>query len=252
MVDPLTLVVAALCVFIISFTKGAFGGGFAIIGIPLLALVMDPLVAGAFLAPLFCAGDVVALRYWRPSTWSRPDLRILVPGQLVGMGLGFLVLNVADRSLFAVALAVITLLFTAHWFTGGRTVVKRARSLPKGVAAGIASGVTSMVAHAGGPPVAMYLLPLGLPKTVYAGTTYLFFVVSNFAKVGPWLVLATPTPELWRLMALSLPVIVAGVWLGWRLHERLDQRQLYNACYALLVVVALKLLWDGLKGYGLL
>ena len=40
MVDPLTLAVAALCVFIISFTKGAFGGGFAIIGIPLLALVM--------------------------------------------------------------------------------------------------------------------------------------------------------------------------------------------------------------------
>jgi uncharacterized protein len=252
MVDPLTLAVAALCVLIISFTKGAFGGGFAIIGIPLLALVMDPLVAGAFLAPLFCVGDVVALRYWRPSTWSRPDLQILVPAQLVGMGLGFLALNVANRSLFAIAIALITLLFTAHWFTGGRMVVKRPRSLGKGIAAGTASGVTSMVAHAGGPPVAMYLLPLGLPKAIYAGTTYLFFVVSNFAKVGPWLVLATPTPELWWLMALSIPVIVMGVWLGWRLHERLDQRQMYSACYALLVVVGLKLLWDGLKGYGLL
>ena len=41
------------------------------------------------------------------------------------------------------------------------------------------------------------------------------------------------------------------VWLGWRLHERLDQRQLYRACYALLTVTALKLLWDGLRGYGL-
>jgi len=252
MVDPLTLAVAALCVLIISFTKGAFGGGFAIIGIPLLALVMDPLVAGAFLAPLFCVGDVVALRYWRPATWSRPDLQILVPAQLVGMGLGFLALNVANRSLFAIAIALITLIFTAHWFTGGRMVVKRPRSLGKGVAAGTVSGLTSMVAHAGGPPVAMYLLPLGLPKSVYAGTTYLFFVVSNFAKVGPWLVLAAPTPELWWLMAMSVPVIVIGVWLGWRLHERLDQRQMYSACYALLVVVGLKLLWDGLKGYGLL
>jgi uncharacterized protein len=252
MVDPLTLAVAALCVFTISFTKGAFGGGFAIIGIPLLALVMDPLVAGAFLAPLFCVGDVVALRYWRPSTWSRPDLQILVPAQLVGMGLGFLALNVANRSLFAIAIALITLLFTAHWFTGGRMVVKRPRSLAKGIAAGTVSGATSMVAHAGGPPVAMYLLSLGLPKSVYAGTTYLFFVVSNFAKVGPWLVLAAPTPELWLLMAMSVPVIVVGVWLGWRLHERLDQRQMYSACYALLVVVGLKLLWDGLKGYGLL
>ena len=87
MVDPLTLAVAALCVLIISFTKGAFGGGFAIIGIPLLALVMDPLVAGAFLAPLFCVGDVVALRYWRPSTWSRPDLQLSCPPSLSGWDL---------------------------------------------------------------------------------------------------------------------------------------------------------------------
>jgi len=40
--------------------------------------------------------------------------------------------------------------------------------------------MTSMMAHAGGPPVAMYLLPLGLSKSVYAGTTFLFFVVGNF------------------------------------------------------------------------
>jgi uncharacterized protein len=251
MFDPLILTVVALCVFIISFTKGAFGGGFAILGIPLLALVMDPLVAGAFLAPLFCIADVVALRYWRPSTWSRPDLQVLVPSQLVGMGLGFLVLNVADRSFFAITIALLTLLFTAHWFMGGGRVVERPRSLAKGIAAGMTSGTTSMVAHAGGPPVAMYLLPLGLPKGVYAGTTYLFFVVSNFVKVGPWLVLATPTAELWLLMAASIPIIVLGVWVGWLLHGRLDQRQMYNACYALLVVVGLKLLWDGLKGYGL-
>jgi uncharacterized membrane protein YfcA len=251
MVDPLTLAVGALCVLIIAFTKGAFGGGFAIIGIPLLALVMDPIVAGAFLAPLFCVSDIVALRYWRPSTWSRPDLQILVPSQLAGMGLGFLLLNIANRSFFAVAIGSITLLFAGHWFRGGGAVVEHPRSLAKGIAAGAASGLTSMVAHAGGPPVAMYLLPLGLPKAVYAGTTYLFFVVANFAKVWPWLVLATPTPNLWVLMALSVPVVWVGVWLGWRLHERLDQRQMYSACYALLVVVALKLLWDGLKGYGL-
>ena len=29
----------------------------------------------------------------------------------------------------------------------------------------------------------------------------------------------------------------------------LDQRQVYRACYGLLVVTALKLLWDGLSGY---
>jgi uncharacterized membrane protein YfcA len=50
-------------------------------------------------------------------------------------------------------------------------------------------------------------------------------------------------------MAACLLAIPSGVWLGWRLHGRLDQRQIYRTCYGLLVVTALKLLWDGVSGY---
>jgi uncharacterized membrane protein YfcA len=51
---------------------------------------------------------------------------------------------------------------------------------------------------------------------------------------------------------INMPVILLGVWSGWQLHGRLNQVQLYRACYALLIVVALKLLWDGARGYELL
>jgi uncharacterized protein len=247
--DPPTIAVSIAAVFLISFMKGAFGGGFAIIGIPFLALVMDPITAGALLAPLFCITDLVALRYWRPSTWSKPDLIVLVPALLVGMGLGFLVIGYADRRFIAIAVALITLTFAGMWFMGGGKVVQRPRSVAKGTLAGVTSGVASMVAHAGGPPVAMYLLRLGLPSAVYAGTTFLYFVFSNLVKVGPWLAIAEPTREFWLLMAIVLPAIPTGMWSGWVLHTRLDQRQLYGACYALLVVVALKLMWDGIAGY---
>ena len=47
--------------------KGSFGGGFAIIGIPLLALVMDPLTAGALLAPLFVMSAAAARSRVAPS-----------------------------------------------------------------------------------------------------------------------------------------------------------------------------------------
>jgi len=60
--------------------KGAFGGGFSIVGIPLLSIVMDPVTAGGLLAPLFIAMDLFALRYWKPSTWSKPDLVLLFTG----------------------------------------------------------------------------------------------------------------------------------------------------------------------------
>ena len=234
----------------ISFMKGAFGGGFAIIGIPLLALVMAPLTAGALLAPLFVAMDLAALRYWRPSTWSRSELVVPLPALVVGIGLGTILLSVLNERAVAIIIGFVTLTFAGLWFLGGGEVVQRPRSVPKGFAAGLGSGVTTMVAHAGGPPLALYLLGLGLPKALYAGTTSLFFSVGNLVKFVPWLWVGGTSKELAWLMVMSLPVIPLGVWLGWRLHERLDQVQLYRVCYGLLVVTAVKLLWDGVAGYS--
>jgi uncharacterized membrane protein YfcA len=244
-----TILIAFTGVFLICFMKGAFGGGFSIIGIPLLSIVMDPVTAGGLLAPLFIAMDLFALLYWKPSTWSKPDLVLLLPGLVVGIGVGYLVFRYLDHRAIALVMAFITLSFVGLWFAGGGQVTVRPRSTSGALAAGLASGTTTMVAHSGGPPLAMYLLPLGLSKEIYAGTTSLFFTVGNAMKAVPWLVLAKPTGNVWTLMAICLLAIPAGVWLGWRLHGKLDQRQLYRACYALLIVTALKLLWDGVSGY---
>jgi uncharacterized membrane protein YfcA len=250
--DISVLLVVAFGVFLIAFMKGAFGGGLAVIGIPVLSLVLDPISAGAVLAPLFVLMDLFALYYWRPKTWSRIDLALLLPGLALGTGIGFMLMKVADRSAVAIVIALITLGFTLLWFRGGGKIVQRPRSKPKALIAGTASGITSMMAHSGGPPVAMYLLPLGLPKIVYAGTSSSFFAAGNLMKVIPWLALAQPTQDLWTLMALCLPIIPFGVWAGYKLNERLDQTQLYRLCYGLLFVTALKLLWDGLRGYGVI
>lgn len=251
-VNPIALMLVAFAVFLITVMKGAFGGGFAIVGIPFMALVMDPIAAGALLALVLCLSDIVALRYWRPSTWSTADLKLLMPGQLLGIGAAYLFMRAADRSFVAVIIAILTLWFAGLWFAGGGRISAQPRSSVKGVAAGVASGIGSMLAHSGGPPVAMYLLPLGLPKSEYAGTTFVFFIVGNLLKVGPWLALVELDRQFWALLIINLPVIALGVWSGWQLHDRLDQVQLYRACYALLIVVALKLLWDGARGYALL
>jgi uncharacterized membrane protein YfcA len=244
-----TILVAFAGVFLICFMKGAFGGGFSIVGIPLLSLVMDPVTAGGLLAPLFVAMDLFALRYWKPSTWSKPDLVLLLPGLVTGIGLGYLLFRVLDHRAVAIVMAVVTLIFVGLWLISGPKVTIAPRSSPKALAAGLASGVTTMVAHSGGPPLAMYLLPLGLAKEVYAGTTSLFFTVGNATKAVPWLLIVRPSGNVWIVMAACLLAIPSGVWLGWRLHGKLDQQQIYRACYGLLVVTALKLLWDGVSGY---
>src|ERR1700722_16107003 len=135
---PATILIAFAGVFLICFMKGAFGGGFSIVGIPLLSFVMDPVTAGGLLAPLFIAMDLFALRYWKPSTWSKPDLVLLLPGLVVGIGLGYLLFRFLDHRAISVVMAVTTLGFVGLWLLGGGGVAVRGRSTAKAISDGLA------------------------------------------------------------------------------------------------------------------
>ncbi len=241
--------VAGFAILLIALVKGAFGGGFGLVGIPLLSLVMDPISAGAIIAPLFIPMDLVALRYFPPRTWSKPDINILVPTMIVGTAIGAALLSALDTRLVSIAIATVSLAFAAQWYAGGQKVSIAERKTWHGALAGTVSGFTSLVAHSGGPPLAVYLLRLGLSKEVYVGTNTIYFMIVNIIKVWPWLWVGQPTRAMWLLVAICTPIAMFGVWLGWTLHKRLDQRRMYQGCYALLVVASAKLLWDGVRGF---
>jgi uncharacterized protein len=248
--DVKFLAIGGATVLLMSLVRGAFGGGFGVIGIPLLSLAVDPVRAGALLAPLFCLMDLLLVPQYRPATWAKRELAALLPGLLCGMATGFLAVTHVDTRVMTVLIGSVTLAFALRWFFAGATVegARRPRSTPRAVLFGSLSGFTSFVAHSGGPPLVMYLLPLGLPKQVYAGTSNAFFAVGNLVKLTPWLVIGASLPGFTPQAMQLAPFVPLGVWLGKKLHDRLPQRRMYQGCYALLVVVAGKLLLDGLRG----
>src|ERR1700750_2554872 len=110
-----TILIAFAGVFLICFMKGAFGGGFSIVGIPLLSIVMDPVTAGGLLAPLFIAMDLFALRYWKSSTWAKPDLILLRARLVAGIGFGYLLFRFLDHRAISIVMAAVTLIFVGLW-----------------------------------------------------------------------------------------------------------------------------------------
>ncbi len=243
------ILAAGFATLLIALVKGAFGGGFGLVGIPLLSLTMDPITAGAIMAPLFIPMDLVALRYFPPRTWSKPDIKVLVPTMILGTAIGAALLTVLDTRLVSIAISLVALAFAAHWYLGGQQLAAAPRKLWHGMLAGTVSGITSLLAHSGGPPLAVYLLRLGLAKEVYVGTNTIYFIIVNAIKVWPWLYVGRPTAAMWMLIAICTPIAMLGVWLGWLVHTRLDQRRMYQGCYLLLVLSSTKLLWDGIRGF---
>jgi hypothetical protein len=249
--DPLFYLVGIPTVLVMSISKGAFGGGLAIVGVPFLSLVMSPIEAAIVVAPLVSFMDLFALNTFGPKTWSKPDLSWLVPGLLAGIALGYAFFALVDARLVSLGIGAITVAFAADYFLRAR--LKPAGTLPLipplALLAGLASGFTTFVAHAGGPPAQMYLLSRGLNKTVFAGTNLALFTLGNFVKLLPYGLLAWAQPRLLLAALLLAPAVPIGVWAGVWLHERLEQPRLFFWCYVILLLAAMKLLFDAALAY---
>jgi hypothetical protein len=244
--DPLFYVIGGLTVFLMAFSKSAFGGGLALLGIPMFSLVTDPIAAAIITAPLLVVMDLFTMRHLGPATWSMPDVRWLLPGLIGGIGLGWLFYERANPGIVALVIGMVTLGFVIHWFLKGRAADTPPEPVRPGLALGLGSiaGFTTFVAHAGGPPIAMYLLRRGLDKTVFAGTNLIVFFVGNVVKLGPFIKLGLDRPHLFVWASVLVPVIPLGVLAGRILHERVGQKTLYLLCYILAGAAGLKLTVD--------
>jgi uncharacterized protein len=249
--DPWFYAVGLLTTFLMAASKGAFGGGLAIIGVPMLALVTDPISAAIIVAPLVAFMDIFALRAFPPSTWSKPDLAWLSMGLLIGLFLGWMFFTAVDPRIVVLVIALVTLGFTLRWFLRDRLAPPPPHGVRPARAVGLSilSGFTTFIAHAGGPPVAMYLLARGLDKSVYAGTTVAVFMLANFIKLTPFVLLGMERPQTLAAALAFAPVVPFGVILGKALHDRMDQQRLYFWCYVLLLVVGAKLLFDAVRSF---
>ena len=96
-----------------------------------------------------------------------------------------------------IVVGLITLTFAGLWFRGGGRVRVRPRSVPKGIVAGLGSGVTSMVAHSGGRRSPCICCRSAWASELYVGTTSIFFTVANCIKAVPWLLLVDLNAAAW-------------------------------------------------------
>jgi uncharacterized protein len=247
--DPLFYIVGLSAIFLIAFGKGAFGGGLAVLGVPLLALVVDPLTATVMMAPIVSAMDPFGVWVFPPRTWSWRDIAWLAPGMLIGLVLGATFFVSVDPRLVALGIALVTLWFTGRWFLRDRNAARAGAPVnpPKALACGALSGFTTFIAHGGNPPLALYLLPRGLSKTAYAGTIGALFTFSNTIKLGLYIWLVHRQPDALLLAVLLMPAIPLGVWTGRMLHDRLAEDRLYLFCYLLMAATGLKLFIESVR-----
>jgi len=243
--DPAFYAVAIPAVMLLGVSKSGFGAGFGALAVPLMAFAVPVPQAAAVLLPLLALLDALGVAALLRQA-DRTLLRRLLPAGLAGTLAGAALFRWVAPALVAGLVGVISLVFAALRVFALQRGAARALSPGLGRMLAALSGFTSFVAHAGGPPIGFYLLPLGLEPIVFTATLSVFFAAINLAKWVPyaWLGLVDAA-NLATALALA-PAVPIGVWLGVRIARRISRAWFERIFVAGMVLTGGKLLYDAI------
>lgn len=250
--DPWFYAAAVPAVLLVGLSKGGFGGPIALIGVPLVALVVPPVKAAGIMLPILIMMDLVGLYAYR-GVLHRPSLTVLIPGAVAGIAIGWATAAYVTDAHVRLIVGAVALAFTIdYWLGGAKRLTPRTLPPLAGSFWGAVSGFTSFVSHAGGPPFQMYMLPQRLEPRMLAGTAVVFFAVVNQVKVIPYVYLGQFSAENLATSAALFPLAVVAVSAGVWLIKRIRPEPFYRFTYAAVFVVSLKLIRDGVVGLDLM
>jgi uncharacterized membrane protein YfcA len=244
--DPIFYVAAIVGVIFLGLAKGGFSG-VGMIATPLIALTVPPIQAAAIVLPILLVQDVITVWVFRRD-WDAWNLKVLLPGAVVGIGAGWALAAYVSESYVRLALGLVTLAFVLNVWFGGEEKVAVRPSAGSGMFWGALSGFTSMISHAGAPPFQMHVLPQRLERLTFAATSAMFFAAVNALKVVPYFALGGFTAGNLTTSAVLIPFAIltnlAGIWLVRVIPTDL----FYRITYFLVFLIALELIRGGSIG----
>ncbi len=242
--DPFFYALAIPAVLLLGISKSGFGTGFGSLAVPMMAMSISVPQAAAILMPVLLLMDTLSLAAFRKD-FDKQLLKFLVPFALLGTVIGALLFKLLDTHIVAGLVGAFTLLFLAQrlLFPPRPNSPPPARWL--GALLTITSGFTSFVAHAGGPPINAYVIPLRLSPVKFTATMAFLFFVVNLSKWIPYAWLGLLDTRNMATSVMLLPLAPIGVWVGVRLARRISEVLFYRFLYSGMFLTGCKLLWDG-------
>lgn len=242
-----------IAAFIAAYLMGLSKGGvpmIAILSVPLMSLFMDPAHAAGLLLPIYIVADMYAVWLFRKD-FSVRNLAILLPPAILGIAIAYFTVTLVPvwtMKLLVAAIGIYYLFNAVRKRLSRQEHPARPADVPRGIFWGTLTGITSYIAHAGGPPYQSYVLPQRLSKMTYLGTNAIFFSAVNLLKVLPFILAGQITWDSAGQAVWLAPAALLGAWSGSRIARRLPERAFFLLIEIALAVVSAKLVYEVVTG----
>lgn len=241
-------VIAFIAVALVGLSKAGFGGGVGAIATPLMALIMPVPEAAALLLPILILADQVAVYKYR-KRFDAKTIWVALPGAVIGIGLAWFVFDqvqsAENERALKIGIGIVSIAFLVFQLTR-EYIFKRIEGIRMpdwaGFLLGTTAGFTSTMAHVGGPPFHIYLIPQKLNRDLFVGTTAWMFWAVNLIKLIPFGFMGLLTIGNLKVTLALMPFVILGVYLGFWLNGRMRQDVFNWVIYILMGVTGVQLI----------
>lgn len=237
------LLVLAFSAILIGINKTGMPG-IGTLPVVMLMATFEPRLSTGLQLMMLGAADVIAVTYYRRHANWRIVGRLL-PWALAGIALGVLVLRGLDSGMLRPVIGWVIIGMAALNFLRGR-YLKSADNLPDHWAFsaffGLLAGLTTQVANAAGPVMAIYLLSMRLSKKEYMGSCAWYFLILNWLKIPIFVFEGRITFSAFKADLAMLPLLLIGGALGILFINKINQKVFETIIQVLIVATALYLI----------
>jgi len=250
LLSPGLLVFAIAVTLLSGVVKGAVGFAMPLIMISGMGVLLDPkLVVAGIVLPIVVSNALQVARSGLGDAWQAiRDFRVyivLVCGMIL-VSAQFLTVIPVD-AMFLVLGVPVTILCGIQ-LLGLRMVIPEGRRGIASVIAGLLSGTLGGLAGTWGPTTVLYLVAVETPKSrqiVVQGVIY--GLGSIMLLLGHLQSGVLNGRTIWFSALLLVPAL-AGMWIGFRIQDRIEQETFRKVTLAVLFVAGLNLVRRGLTG----
>jgi len=211
--------------------------GFGGVTVPLLAWILSIKVIALMVTMLgLVSSAAILLRDWRHVVWK--DIWPLMPWCLLGVGTGLYFFNSLDETTLTRGLAAFVIgygfwsLLCSYRAHPGARVPPRAAPAIAGATGGF---VGTLFGTNAGMFFAIYLNMLGHGKLAFRATVAAALFALGLLRGGGYLSVGAVDREALLVCTAGLPLMLAGVFLGDRIHARINER-MFTRMVALILV----------------
>lgn len=242
--DVTTIIIAAAAFALGGLLKGATGAGAPVVGVPVLAVLVDVRFAVAVFATPNLLTNLWQGWRFRGDQGGRAFVWKFAFAGVAGAAVGTLLLAWLSPDLLMGVVAAIVLAYVIF------RLLRPDWSLPRDLAdrlalpVGFLGGAMQGAGGISAPVSVTYLNAIGLSRPEFIATISVFFAAMSVVQVPMLAVLGILTPEAFVASLLALVPLFAfmpvGDWLARRVSKDLFDRMIL----LLLTAIAFKLIWN--------